>query len=391
MERADVVVIGAGVMGTSIAYHLVRRRAGRVVLLEKQTVCSGTSAKSSAIVRTHYSTRPTAAMALLARRMLERFREDVGGESWFRRTGMLFIGAPAEAASVKQVVEMNRDLGIECELVTPIDVRRIDPLLEPAEGAPLVWEPRSGYGSPHEVASTYARRFTELGGLLRQATEVTAIETSGGRVGGVATPVARIAADHVVIAAGPWAEPVGKLVGLGLPVMASRQSIVTLRPRFAYDDGHPVVADLVNEVYFRPETGNLVLLGNTRHGDDRPGNPDAYQDRPDAGFVEDVVTRLSRVMPASTEAEIAGGWSGMYEISPDWNPIMGTASGISGLHYCVGFSGHGFKLSPAAGLLMAEQIVDGQATTLDITPYRLERFEEGRALKIAYARAGVIA
>jgi glycine/D-amino acid oxidase-like deaminating enzyme len=388
---AEIIVIGAGVMGTSIAYHLASRRVGRVVLVEKSTVCSGTSAKSSAIVRTHYSTRPTAAMALLSRRMIAAFRDEVGIDSGFVKTGMMLIGTPDERASVHATVAMNRELGIETSLISREDARAIDPLLDPPADVPIVWEPESGYASPHEIAHGYASRLRDLGGELRQDAEVTAIDIRAGRVAGVRTTRGDLAAAHVVIAAGPWAQPVGRLAGLDLPVMPSRQSIVTLRPHFAYGASHPVVIDLAREVYARPETGGLMLVGSVRHGDDQPGDPDRYQDRPEPEFIEDVVERLAGLMPEAAEAEIAGGWSGMYEITPDWNPIMGSAAGIAGLHYCVGFSGHGFKLAPIAGKLMAEHIVDGRASTLDLEPYRLERFIERKSLRVAYARAGVIA
>jgi glycine/D-amino acid oxidase-like deaminating enzyme len=389
MDTADVVVIGGGVMGTSIAFNLARRRAGRVILLEKATVCSGTSAKSSAIVRTHYTTRPTAQMALLARGIFERWADEVGGESGFVRTGMLFMGPPDSRDRVERTLRMNQEVGIEASLIGPEDVRQISPHLRVPEGAAVVWEPRSGYGSPHEVASSFARRFTELGGELRQSTPVTAIDTRGGQVRGVRTPRGEIAAGHVVIAAGPWAGPVGRLAGLDLPVTPSRESIVTLRPTFDWSPVHPVTGDLVNEVYLRPETGGLILVGNTRDTI-VPGDPDHYEDRPGADHTTEILTRLAHLMPGVATAAITGGWSGMYEVSPDWNPIMGTAIGTAGLHYAVGFSGHGFKLSPVVGILMAEQVLDGRARTIDITPYRLERFRDGQALRVAYPGAGVM-
>jgi glycine/D-amino acid oxidase-like deaminating enzyme len=389
METADVVVIGGGVMGTSIAFNLARRGAGRIVLLEKSTVCSGTSAKSSAIVRTHYTTRPTAVMALLARRIFERWAEDVGGESGFVRTGMLFIGPPESRDRVERTVRMNQEVGIETSLIGPAEAREISPHVRISDGAALVYEPRSGYGSPHEVASSFVRRFAELGGQLRQSTLVTGIDTEGDRVRGVRTSRGEIAAGHVVIAAGPWARPVGRLAGLDLPVTPSRESIVTLRPAFDWSPTHPVTSDLANEVYLRPETGGLLLVGNMRDTI-VPGDPDAYEDRPDPGYTTEILTRLARLMPETATAAITGGWSGIYEVSPDWNPIMGTAAGVAGLHYAVGFSGHGFKLSPVVGILMAEQILDGRARTADITPYRLERFQEGRELRVAYQGAGVM-
>lgn len=389
METADVIVIGGGVMGTSIAFNLVRRRAGRVVLLEKNTVCSGTSAKSSAIVRTHYTTRPTAIMALLARGIFERWGDEVGGESGFVRTGMLFVAPPESRDRVQRTLRMNQEVGIEASLIGPAEVREISPHLRVPEGSAVVWEPRSGYGSPHEVASSFARRFTELGGQLRQSTPVTGIDTRGGRVRSVRTPQGEIAAGHVVIAAGPWARPVGRLAGLDLPVTPSHESIVTLRPTFDWSPIHPVIGDLVNEVYLRPETGGLILVGSTRDTV-VPGDPDAYEDRPSVDHTAEVLTRLARLMPGAAGAAITGGWSGMYEVSPDWNPIMGTARGVAGLHYAVGFSGHGFKLSPVIGILMTEQVLDGRARTVDIVPYRLERFQEGQELRVQYQGAGVM-
>jgi sarcosine oxidase subunit beta len=390
MDTADVVVIGGGVMGTSIAFNLARRRAGRVVLLEKNTVCSGTSAKSSAIVRTHYTNATTAAMALRARRIFEGWAEEVGGEAGFVQTGMLFIGPAVGRATIERTLTMNRELGIEASSISAAEARRISPHLAIPDDAAVVFEPRSGYASPHEVATSFAARFVELGGQLRQSTEVTAIDTKGGRVRAVRTSRGdEIATGQLVIAAGPWAGPVGRLAGLELPVTASRESIVTLRPSFDWNPRHPVTGDLASEVYLRPETGGLILVGNLRDTI-VPGNPDAYEDRPTAADTTELLTRLAQLMPETASAAITGGWSGMYEVSPDWNPIMGTASGVAGLHYAGGFSGHGFKLSPIVGILMAEQVIDGRARTIDISPYRVERFAEGKELRVAYQGAGVM-
>jgi sarcosine oxidase subunit beta len=360
-----------------------------VVLLEKNTVCSGTSAKSSAIVRTHYTTPPTAAMALMARRIFEHWADEVGGESGFVKTGMLFIGPAGNQEAVDRTLAMNRGLGIEASRIDAREVRRYAPQLQVPEDAAVVYEPHSGYANPHDVATSFAQRFLDLGGDLRQSMPAVAIDVAGGQVRSVTTPRGTIAAGHVVIAAGPWARPVGRLAGIDLPVTASHETILTLRPTFEWSPRHPVTGDLVNEIYLRPETGGLLLLGNTRD-DLAPGDPDRYEDRPDPAYTLDAVSRLARLIPAAAESPIVGGWCGMYEVSPDWNPIMGTAAGVAGLHYAVGFSGHGFKLSPVVGLLMAEQVTEGRARTIDITPYRLERFAEGKELRVAYARAGVM-
>jgi glycine/D-amino acid oxidase-like deaminating enzyme len=391
MGTADAVVIGGGVMGTSIAFHLARRRFGRVVLVEKNALCSGTSAKSSAVVRTHYTTPSTAAMALHARRIFEHWADQIGGTAGFVKTGMLFIAPSESRPRVEETLAMNRNLGIEASLFRHEEVIALSPLLRVPDDAVVVWEPHSGYGSPHEVVTSFVQRFTDLGGEIRQSTAVTGFELSGGRLQAVRTTQGEIATGHAVIAAGPWASQVGRLAGLDLPVVASRESIVTLRPdpRTGFAPRHPVVADLINEVYLRPETGNLILLGNTRDTV-IAGDPDRYEDRPDPDYVSDVVLRLTRLMPTAAEAAITGGWSGMYEVSPDWNPIMGTSATIAGLHYAVGFSGHGFKLAPVVGLLMSEQIAEGRARTFDISPYRLERFAEGQELRPAYTGAGVI-
>lgn len=391
MEPADAVIVGGGVMGTSIAFNLVRRRFGRVVLLEKNTLCSGTSGKSSAVVRTHYTTPTTAAMALLARQIFENWAEEVGGDCGFVKTGMLFIAPAASRESVERTVTMNRAVGIETSLLQPDEVRSLTPHLAVPGDAVVVWEPHSGYGGPHDVATSYARGVTRLGGELRQSTPVTGIVIRGDRVQAVQTPQGEIVTRHVVIAAGPWANRVGRLAGLELPVVASRESVITLRaaPSFDFPPRHPVTADLINEVYLRPEAGGLILLGSTRDALS-PGDPDDYVDRPEPEYVAELVLRLSRLMPAAADAAIIGGWSGMYEVSPDWNPVMGSAPTVAGLHYAVGFSGHGFKLSPAVGILMAEQVAEGRARTIDISPYRVERFAEGKELRPAYTGAGVI-
>jgi sarcosine oxidase, subunit beta len=340
-------------------------------------------------VRTHYTTQTTAMMALRARRIFEHWADEVGGESGFVKTGMLFIGPAGSRDRVERTLAMNQAVGIEASLVDAGEVRRLAPHLRLPADAAVVWEPHSGYASPHDVASSFARRFVELGGDLRQSTRVTAIDVTGGRVRAVRTERGSIATAHVVVAAGPWARPVGALAGLELPVTPSRESIVTLRPSFDWSPAHPVTGDLVNEVYLRPETGGLLLVGNTR---DTlvPGDPDAYDDRPPAADTTELLTRLARLIPDVETSAITGGWSGMYEVSPDWNPIMGTAGATAGLHYAVGFSGHGFKLSPIVGVLMAEQIVEGRAHTVDISPYRVERFAEGKELRVAYAGAGVM-
>ena len=161
-----------------------------------------------------------------------------------------------------------------------------------------------------------------------------------------------------MIAAGPWAGPVGRLAGLDLPVTPSRESILTLRPTLRLSPTHPVTGDLLNEVYLRPETGASSWSATPGTPSSR-GDPDHYEDRPSAEHTTEVLTRLTRLMPGIASAAITGGWSGMYEVSPDWNPIMAHAAGVTGLHYAVGFSGHGFKLSPVVGILMAEQVLDG--------------------------------
>src|SRR5262249_61361107 len=170
------------------------------------------------------------------------------------------------------------------------------------------------------------------GGARGQSMPDAAIDTHGGRVRAVRTPRGEITAAHVVIAAGPWAGTVGRLAGLDLPVTPSREQIITLRPTFDWSPTHPVTGDLQNEVYLRPETGGLILVGNTRDTIDR-GDPDHYEDRPSAEYTTEILTRLVRLMPDAATAAITGGWSGMYEVSPDWNPIMGTANGVVGLHY----------------------------------------------------------
>lgn len=385
IKTADAVVIGGGVMGASIAFNLAKRGLGKVVLLEKDFLAAGSTGKSGAIIRQHYSNVVTARMALRSLRVFQNFADLVGGDAGFVETGFFIIVAPEHLEGLKANVALQQSVGINASVVSPEEVHDIDPHTYVDDLAAAAYEPESGYADPASTVTSFANAAKGFGAEVYQQTKVTGIKLDGDRVRGVVTNRGQIEAPIAISAAGPWTNIVAGMVGAELPVSPSRHQVATIRRPPGFGKSHAVYGDFTNMIYLRPETGELTLAGSIdpEEAEDK-ADPDNFNEGVDFEFISWSIERLCRRMPLLAQGVSRGGWAGMYSITPDWHPILDRMPGVEGMYVAAGFSGHGFKLSPAVGEMMAALIVDGHCEDPDITLFRASRFEEGDLVKGQY-------
>jgi glycine/D-amino acid oxidase-like deaminating enzyme len=376
-ETGDVIVIGAGVHGASLAFHLASRGA-RVVVVERSTAASGATGRSSGLVRIHDA---LLAQARLARASYDWFRDwpaRVGGNCGFTVTGFLWIEAADVADRLRSNVAVLRELGVEMSFVEADEIRRIAPILAIDDGEVAAHEPASGYADPTATATGFLAAARAMGTRLVQGAEVTALRETGGAVTGVETTRGAFAAPVIVNAAGAWAARVASLAGLDIPVRTWRHDTAFLGAPPAVPVPFPVVIDDRNSMYVRPEGSSLVLVG-LEDGCEIGGSPDRNTAAAAPGFDRRVAERVVERIPGMANGTFHSAHSGQDGITPDQRPIIGQA-GPDGFYLDCGHSGTGFKTSPAVGLGMAELILDGAAASVDLSPFALRRFAEGRLL-----------
>lgn len=385
--NCDILIVGGGVMGTGIAWHLAQRRAGRVVVLEKSYLGAGSSGKSGAIIRQHYSNRLTASMAQQSLRVFEHFDDVVGGPPVFARTGLVVVVNEKDKAGLDANLAMQQELGIDVRLVSAQVLADIDPNARLAEDEIAAFEAEAGYVEAVQVVASYAEAARKLGADIRLGVEVREIVKHAGKIVGVETNEGRYNAACVILATGPWAAQLGKELGVKLPVQACRTQVALYRRPPDFGRRTAIYADFVQGLYFKPTHGEMIHAGSLAGEEiDNPvDDPDAYNEAADGPWLPQVRQRLSRRYPAMHRGYGRGGYGALYAITPDWHPILDKLPGLEGAYCAVGFSGHGFKMSPIVGQLMAELIVDGQAKTLDIAPLRLARFDENDLVKTPYS------
>ena len=380
--RADVVVLGGGVMGCSILYNLADRGVTNTVLLEKDVLASGSTGRSQAILRMHYSNEVTTRMAWESLRVFKEFDEIVGGPSGYTPTGYFLIVGDEDRRALEANVAMQQRIGVTTRVASVEDVIEVAPMLSVRGDEAFAYEPESGYADPYLVTTGYARRARELGAEVRVGTPATSIEVAGGRVVAVTTPEVRIDTPVAVVASGPWSKPLFDKLGTDVPLRTLRHQVVMVRSPIP---DHPIVGDVVNSLSARPDVGGLTLIGV---GEDDYVGPDGYNQGVDMPMAQSAMAGLANRIPAMDQALFRGGWSGLFTTTPDWHPILDQVHGIEGLYCAVGFSGHGFKLSPMIGAVIAELITEGRSTTVAhelVAGLGLNRFAEGRPLSSRYS------
>ncbi len=380
-RTADVVILGAGVMGASIAFHLARRGAGRILVLDKGDVAGGGSGRSSALVRMHYSFPPEVDLAVRSLAIFRAWKDYVGKDGDFRQTGFVRIVPESELPRLQRNVEMQREHGVDARVVDRRELAEIVPDWNVDDVPLAAWEPGSGYGDGSGVANDFLERAREMGVVYRSQTRVTGFATSGGRVAGVKTDRGDVAAPVVVAATGPWSRPLFAGVGFDLPVEGEYHVVAILKNPPRFRGAGPACIDGITTTYFRSEVGGLTLVGDFWGKRGAEADPDTFSQSASPESLAGLVERAVRRVPALAEAGIWRGVTGVYDVSPDFRPLIGQAPGVAGLYVVCGFSGMGFKISPAVGLVVSELLLDGRGRTVDISAFDPERFAKGKPIK----------
>lgn len=377
---ADAVIIGAGVMGASIAFHLTRAGLRRVVVLERGAAASGSTGRSGALVRTHYTNAPETRLALFSLAYFQHWDDLVGGQATdcgFQRIGFAMLVGPANADRLRRAVAMQQALGVVTQVVSPADLRELQPGLVIDDLALAAYEPGSGYADPVATTRAFLVAAQARGASLREHTAVTGLLRQGERVVGVATAAGSITSPIVVCAAGCWNDRLAASVGVTVPLTVTRAQWALFGRPPAQAGRGLVLIDAALGLYTRPHGADQTLAGLGAADLARPVDRDAYREENDPDFPPRVLATLGRRLPALAGQPHQGGQAGLYDLSPDTRAIIDRAPGLEGLYLAAGFSGTGFKKSPAVGAGLAELITTGQARRVDLHPFRLGRFAEG--------------
>jgi glycine/D-amino acid oxidase-like deaminating enzyme len=381
-QTADVVILGAGVMGCSIAFQLAKRNAGRIVVVDKDHVGHGGSGRSSALVRMHYSFPPEVELALISLRMFQTWKEIVGSPGDFGKTGFVRIVHPNETERLKLNVRMQCNLGVKVELVDKHQLRDLEPDWNVDDVELAAYEADSGYGDGAGVAGDFLEAARHLGVLYASRTHASALCLEGKRVRGVITGQGVIQSPTVIVATGPWTRPLLQKAGYDVPIECEYHQVAILRNAPDMNGGGCACIDSVTATYFRSDGHDKFLIGDF-YGK-LPVDPDNFPQRASDESLEEIIERASRRVPKLQRAEVMRGVTGVYDMTPDSRPLLGEIRGVRGLYICAGFSGMGFKISPAIGLVMSELVLDGRATSVNIEAFRPSRFAENSPIKAEY-------
>lgn len=389
----DAIVIGAGVIGTSIAYHLAALGARDVVVLDRGQVGSGTSSQSSGILRTHYSVPENVELARRSWRVFDAFAaylDDDDASAGLVKCGYL-IASPEgpKLEPLRAALTAQQEKGIALQLLSAAEAAERLPICRFEDAALIGFEPEAGFADAYLVASAFARAARRRGVRIVEGAEVRNLLFEGGRVVGVETAQGNYASATVVSAQSIWATELERWTGIETPVRAERHGVLSLAGPEPYTYAMPVYKDLGSPgmLYCRSYGGTQMLVSEGGAGEtlDRPDNE---QGDISVDAVLAVGAQVAERFPSFESAGLASSWTGVYDVTPDWNPVLGRVPDVPGLVVAYGFSGHGFKLSPAVGRVLAQEAL-GLPTDVALAPYALERFRSGRLLTGKYGSGAV--
>jgi len=387
-RTADAVVIGGGVIGLSVAFHLAKQGFRNVVVVERNYVCSGTTGQSGAIIRQHYSNDFTAAMARDSLAVFRNWADEVGGgDVRFEQTGVLILTGPEYEPAFRQNVALHQSLGIDSRQIDLAELREIEPRLAADGLSSACWEGTAGLVDPVATVHALAAAFQREGGTLLERSEVVEIMRVAGGVAGVRLGNGEAIAAAVVVNAGNlWGARLLAGFPFELPLFATRHPMASLRRPDDFGPSHPVVLDLQTMGYLIPRAGATLSGSLLTHSEDQSVDPDGYEKGVTNEEIGRFVASAAGRLPALARSVVQGGWAGIYDESPDSHPVLDESPGVEGLFIALGFSGHGFKLSPLVGLWMAKMIAGGRDAAPELRPFRATRWIEGEPI---VARSGV--
>ncbi|MGA2531436.1 MAG: FAD-binding oxidoreductase [Candidatus Aminicenantales bacterium] len=374
-RTADIAIIGGGIIGVSAAYHLAKKGADVILLERNRFFGEESTAKAAGGVRAHFGTEINVRLSQISIAEFEGFEAETGYPSSLVRTGYLFVltREPLLRAFQAKLPMWDR-LGVRTEWWSGDDVRKRLPMMRWDDALTGVWGPDDGLADPGSVVQGYVSAGSRAGARFFGNAEVSAIRTAGGRVESVLTSAGEVATRRVVIAAGAWSGQVGRLAGADIPIVPSRRQIMVTAATPEIPADFPFVTEFARSLYFHREGPGLLI------GMSNPGQTPGFDQTIDEDWQLTTLEAAAGRMPRLEQTGIARRWAGLYEMTPDHHPLLGPVGVVDGLYIIAGFSGHGFMHGPAAGLIAAEEILDGKATSLDPTPLRPERFARGAAI-----------
>ena len=371
MATADAVIVGGGVIGASIAYHLATRGVPNIVVLERDTLGSGSTSKNAGGIRQQFSSEINVRLSQRSVPRFEAFEAEMGIDPAFRQVGYLFlITAERDVAPFERSLALWKRLGVPAIRIERDAVHALFPEIVTADVRFATFCAKDGHADPNSILQGYVRRARDLGVRFVEGAAVTAIDREAGHVSAVHAGGERIACPLVIDAAGAWAGEVGRLAGADLPIVPLRRQIFVTERVPDLDREFPLTIEFASGLYMHRESGG-VLLGMA-DPNDRPG----FDESVNWDFLPDVVERAMARLPLLEQATVRTAWGGLYENTPDKHPIVGRVEGLDGFLCAAGFSGHGLMHAPAIGELVTELVVDGRPS-LDLTPLRAGRFAEG--------------
>lgn len=367
-SKAQVAIIGGGIMGASTAYHLARRGCRDVVVLEKDLLAQASTGLSAGGFRQQFSHPANIRLSQESVRVFERFEEEFGVDMDFRQVGYLFLAQSDEVwQEFLDNAELQRQHKVPVEVLAPEEIKYRWPYLEVDDLCGGTFCAEDGYADPYMAAMGFANAARRLGVHIEEQTRVTAIHVDAGRVCGVETSRGLISTENIVDVAGPWGGQVAEMAGFDLPVKPFRRQVFVTQAFASIPKPVPMILDIEPAFYFRGE-GPGILMGMSDADE-----PSSFNTNVDYAFLERLIEKAMIRAPILEEAEILRGWGGLYAVTPDDNPIIGALPGVEGLFCAIGFSGHGFQQSPTVGRILSELILDGE-TDIDLRSFAHDRF-----------------
>lgn len=374
----QVLIIGGGVIGCSVAYHLARRGLSNIVVVERNTLGSGSTSRAAGGIRLQFSNEVNIRLSQYSLDCFENFNRYTGlsedeCDIGFHQYGYLFLLTDEQTwGDFQENVILQRRLGVPVEVFTPGQLAELYPGLELSDVLGATFCGKDGHASMHEVTQGFARKARQAGVKFWENCEVKSIKRNGRRIVEVETDRGLIRPELVVGCAGPWSGQLGEMAGVDLPVQPYKRTLFFSEPFDELSARQPMTIDMGTGLYFRRE-GPGFLIGET----DESQLP-SFDTATDWNWLDTVVEHAMQRVPAFERLRIRSGWSGLYDTSPDHNSIIGKIPELDNFFVATGFSGHGFQQSPATGQVMSELIMDGQAKTIDISSLSIERFRTGQ-------------